>query len=536
MCGIVLCALSRGTPRRGSERGRAWGFPIDARVFFDRPSPPPLTQNAAEIFLRKARAAGSAALAGSPAAATGGADAVAAAPPLISVDGVHYLRATHAGLHFVATTRANASPALALELLARVAATLADACGGLSEAGVRRNAVLVYELLDEVVDGGLPQPADAAALRERIVSTPVIVSKSAFGGGRGGAGAAAAAAAAPVTKSVLADAASTPGAPRRDEVFVDIVERVSAVLVAGCGGARALRARVDGALRVKAFLSGAPAVSVALSENLIIGRDAGGGGGGFGGGSGGIVRLDDALFHEAASLARFDADRAIDLASLPDGETDVLRYRASAGVALPFSVAAARISDGEGGGRAELSLTLTADYAPDKTAAGWTLTLPLPPAVARVAADVASTGGAASSSRRGGVGRGALAPPPDRPGAAPSAGTADYDEAARVLTWRVPAVPGGTTLMLRARITLAQCVPTLTSAARRGIGPATLAFSVPQLSVTGLAVRYFHVAPPGGVGPGSGSMLSGGGRGGAPAPHRWVRYVTTASAYEVRFA
>ena len=528
--------MQRDAEARARERESGFSLSRSMRAFFFDPPLLPTPQNAAEIFLRKARAAGSVALAGSPAAQ--GADAVAAAPPLVSVDGVHYLRATHAGLHFVTTTRANASPALALELLARVAATLADACGGLSEAGVRRNAVLVYELLDEVVDGGLPQPADAAALRERIVSTPVVVSKSAFGGGRGGAGAAAAAAAAPVTKSVLVDAASTPGAPRRDEVFVDIVERVSAVLVAGGGGARALRARVDGALRVKAFLSGAPAVSVALSENLIIGRDAGGGGGGFGGG-GGIVRLDDALFHEAASLARFDADRAIDLASLPDGETDVLRYRASAGVALPFSVAAARISDGEGSGRAELSLTLAADYAPDKTAAGWTLTLPFPPAVARVAADVASTGGAAAStSRRGGVGRGALAPPPDRPGAAPSAGTADCDEAARVLTWRVPAVPGGTTLTLRARITLAQGVPTLTSAARRGIGPATLAFSVPQLSVTGLAVRYLHVAPPGAGGPGrgSGSMLNGGGRGGAPAPHRWVRYVTTASAYEVRFA
>lgn len=68
-----------------------------------------------------------------------------------NVDGVNYFHVKVVGLFFVATTRVNVSPSLVFELLQRVARVIKDYLGILNEDSLRKNFVLVYELLDEVV-------------------------------------------------------------------------------------------------------------------------------------------------------------------------------------------------------------------------------------------------------------------------------------------------------------------------------------------------------------------------------------------------
>lgn len=67
------------------------------------------------------------------------------------MDGVNYFHVKVVGLLFVATTRVNVSPSLVLELLQRIARVIKDYLGVLNEDSLRRNFVLVYELLDEVI-------------------------------------------------------------------------------------------------------------------------------------------------------------------------------------------------------------------------------------------------------------------------------------------------------------------------------------------------------------------------------------------------
>lgn len=67
------------------------------------------------------------------------------------MDGVNYFHVKVVGLLFVATTRTNTSPSLVLELLQRVARVIKDYLGVLNEDSLRKNFVLVYELLDEVI-------------------------------------------------------------------------------------------------------------------------------------------------------------------------------------------------------------------------------------------------------------------------------------------------------------------------------------------------------------------------------------------------
>ena len=53
-----------------------------------------------------------------------------------------------------------------------------DYCGLLSEEAVRKNFVLVYELLDEIIDYGYPQNSSSEALKEFILNEPTVVRSS----------------------------------------------------------------------------------------------------------------------------------------------------------------------------------------------------------------------------------------------------------------------------------------------------------------------------------------------------------------------
>ena len=85
-------------------------------------------------------------------------------PPTQNVDGVNYLFIKKNGIYFVCTTKFNVSPSFILEVLERIAKVFKDYCGVLSEESIRKNFILLYELLDEMIVSkrGLTRSARAA--------------------------------------------------------------------------------------------------------------------------------------------------------------------------------------------------------------------------------------------------------------------------------------------------------------------------------------------------------------------------------------
>ena len=79
------------------------------------------------------------------------------APPVFCVNGTNYLYVKAGSLYWAATTRENVSPSLVLEMLNRLFWITNDYVGHVSEESVRRNFVLIYELIDEIMDYGFPQ-------------------------------------------------------------------------------------------------------------------------------------------------------------------------------------------------------------------------------------------------------------------------------------------------------------------------------------------------------------------------------------------
>ena len=370
----------------------------------------------------------------------------------------------------VATTRRNTSPSLILEFLLRVARVVKDYCGVLTEDALRKNAILVYELLDEMLDHGYAQSTNTDSLKHRVHNEPaplpsvaadgghagspanarrggralsgsrderfsnfpnaatvfagVSAAMSGSGGGGGavkvsGMGTANARIAADATaRSVLASREVS----NRDEIFVDVVEKVNVTFSAA---GHVVAQDVDGAIRVRNFLHGEPRIRVALSEDLVIG-------GRFGessvvSGSGGDYAtcfLDDCNFHECADFSSFDAERVLNVDVAPRGEFALMNYRSGADFEPPFLVETRFIEDVEYQVACEISIRAT--FSKTLACSGLAVRFQTPKSKHVVAATAAVAKSAPAGSQH-----------------------AAYHEHDRVVLWQLKRVKGGETHTLR---------------------------------------------------------------------------------------
>eukprot|EP00271_Cylindrocystis_brebissonii_P005862 TRINITY_DN18200_c0_g1_i2.p1 TRINITY_DN18200_c0_g1~~TRINITY_DN18200_c0_g1_i2.p1 ORF type:complete len:465 (-),score=75.64 TRINITY_DN18200_c0_g1_i2:341-1735(-) len=417
------------------------------------------------------------------------------APPVFNVDGVNYVHVKGSGLLFVATTRHNVSPSLVLELLQRIARVAKDYLGILNEDSLRKNFILVYELLDEMMDFGYPQSTSTEALKAYVVNEPVPVDGSRVMQTLAGASlfmqGAKRVPGTAVTKSVVSN---DPPGRKREEVFVDIIERLS---VTFSSSGYILTSEIDGTIQMKSYLTGSPEIRLALNEDLGIGPNGtagfvGGGGGEFGGaGVGtGMVLLDDCNFHESVQLESFDVDRTLTLVP-PDGEFSVMNYRLTQEFKPPFKVYP--IIEEAGNFRVEVVVKLRADFPTTTNANTVVLRIPLPKSTLRVSCDL-----------QGGEG----------PGGAIGQST-DFREATKILEWNFKKIAGGSEHVLRAKLTLSQ---ERLANVRKEVGPMNMTFSIPMYNASRLQVRYLQIMK----------------KAKTYNPFRWVRYVTHANSYVIR--
>lgn len=232
-------------------------------------------------------------------------------------------------------------------LVAGVSSATKKKGGGPSDASVvtpalvRSQFVLVYALLDEMMDGGVVQVTTPSTLTAFV---SLRGSKTLRSTGSATNAAAAAAAVASVTSAVPWRPAGIVHA--RNEVFLDVVETLHAE-VAADGTVTA--AHIDGAVRVKPYLSGIPDLKLGLAENVVFTTlasssanhpDAAATNGELGSRSDRVL-LEDVNFHQCVRLARFAAEGIITFVP-PDSEFNLLTYRipAVSPTVVPVSVSA----------------------------------------------------------------------------------------------------------------------------------------------------------------------------------------------------
>jgi AP-4 complex subunit mu-1 len=352
-----------------------------------------------------------------------------------------------------------------------------DYCGTLSEEAIRKNFILLYELLDEMLDYGYPQITRTQTLKSCVYNEPIVVDPIGSTGNMVNPKTASANAVhKPVISSVNVNGRKTDqGHNQKNEIFVDILERLN-VLFSNNG--YVLNSTIDGCIQMKSYLAGNPELRLALNEDLAIGSNQG---------THGSVTVDDINFNDCVNLTEFESARTLSFVP-PDGEFVVLNYRVTGDFTTPFRIFPS-IEEVEPK-KLEITILIRAEMPHNHFGANVSIEMPLPKCTAVASCNVISS-----------------------PGTGPS--SAEFIRSEGKILWTLKKLPGGTEQTMKAKISLDQ---PCTTQIRREIGPINMNFEIPMFNVSNLQVRYLRIA----------ENMAG------YTPYRWVRYVTQSNSYVCR--
>lgn len=356
--------------------------------------------------------------------------------PIITLGSTSFFHVRVNNVFVLAVTKCNANAALVFELLYRFMSISKSYFGKLDEEAVKSNFVLIYELLDEILDFGYPQNSEIDALK-MYITTEGIKSEMAVREDSSKITIQATGA----TSWRRADAKY-----RKNEAFVDVIESVN--LLMSKEGA-ILRADVEGQIMMRAYLSGTPECKFGLNDKLVLEKKPDRAK------SDNAVELDDCQFHQCVRLGKFDTDRSISFIP-PDGEFELMKYRSTSNINLPFKLQSHVVEPTKS--KVEYTIQFRATFDPKLNANGVMLRIPTPLNTTSVNCKV-------------------------------SMGKAKYVPADNVIVWKIPRMQGAQEATFQAEADLA--ATTVKQAWSRP--PIQVDFSVVMFTASGLLVRFLKV-------------------------------------------
>jgi AP-1 complex subunit mu len=343
-----------------------------------------------------------------------------------------YIR--HNGLYILSTSKHRSDGSALLTFMLKLIDIFQYYFHSVEEESIRDNFVIIYELLDEVIDHGYPQFTDAKILSEFITVganalSSVVVPEA-------------------ITNSV---SWRSPGIKyKKNEVFLDVVETVD-LSVNSAGSV--VRSNVSGVLKMKAFLSGMPECKLGLNESIVLavpGRD----------GTGKSITLEDVKFHHCVRLDRFENEKSITFIP-PDGAFNLMSYRLSNPTENPL-IALESSTEIFSRTRIKYTIKLFGKFKEKCSAVNVEVKIP-------VARDATS------------------------PEVNVAVGNVMYVPEQESLIWSIKSLPGQKEYILQVKI----CLPSVNRAQMNEAlrnPPIALKFEVPYFTVSGVQVRYLKVS------------------------------------------
>uniref|UniRef100_A0A914CBI0 MHD domain-containing protein n=1 Tax=Acrobeloides nanus TaxID=290746 RepID=A0A914CBI0_9BILA len=219
--------------------------------------------------------------------------------PIIDHQDATFVFIKYNNIYVVATCKQNVNVALIQAFLFKLVQVFMEYFKELEEESIRDNFVIIYELLDEMMDFGYPQTTEGKILREYITQEGHKLE-------------------APRPPMAVTNAVSwrSEGIKyRKNEVFLDVIESVN--LLANANGT-VLQSEIVGNVKMRVFLSGMPELRLGLNDKVQFEHA--------GRGKSKAVELEDVKFHQCVRLSRFENDRTISFIP-PDGEFELMNYR-----------------------------------------------------------------------------------------------------------------------------------------------------------------------------------------------------------------
>merc|ERR1711871_608611 len=350
--------------------------------------------------------------------------------PVVQDNGVTFVYVKYNNLYLLSCTKGNANATVIVLFLYRLVHVFKTYFKELEEESIRDNFVIIYELLDEMMDFGYPQTTEPKILREYIlqeghkleVKPPMAVTNAVSWRGEG-------------IKY------------RKNEIFLDVIEKLN-LLVSGNGGV--LNSEKIGAIRMKSYLSGMPELKLGLNDKLMFeatGRSIA---------RGKAVELEDIKFHQCVRLARFENDRTISFIP-PDGEFDLMTYRLTTQVKPLIWVEA--VVEPHSHSRIEYMVKAKSQFKSRSVANSVDIVIPVPHDV-------------------------------DSPSFKSSIGSVSYLPDRNVIIWSIKQFNGAREYLMRAHFGL----PSVSGEnPDRWKAPIEVRFEIPYFTVSGIQVRYLKI-------------------------------------------
>jgi AP-4 complex subunit mu-1 len=368
-------------------------------------------------------------------------DAEDEAPPVFNVEGVNFIYMKKSDLYLVLTTLENVSPSYFLEILDRLIKVIKDHCGVLSEESIRKNFIIIYEIIDEMIDFGFPQLASTEQIKPFVFTEPILISNQSF------------------TQSIFNKSSKSSEATKKpisqvtdqknkkNEIFVDIFEKLT-VLFNSSGSL--INSSVDGCIKMKSYLKNNPELKLVLNDEISVGRSSNY--------SGGSI-IDDCNFHQNVNTKDFENQRTLYI-NPPDGEFTVMNYRMNTEFTPPFKIFP--IIE-ELPYKLELKLKINANFSDKFYAGNVNIRFNVPKGAQNVYFDL----------------------PKNKIGQ-----KVDYNQNESCCVWKITKIQGGAENILVTKITLST---NKTNECRKELGPITMMFEIPNYNISKLQVKELKI-------------------------------------------
>uniref|UniRef100_C9JJD3 AP-2 complex subunit mu n=3 Tax=Boreoeutheria TaxID=1437010 RepID=C9JJD3_HUMAN len=192
--------------------------------------------------------------------------------PVTNIARTSFFHVKRSNIWLAAVTKQNVNAAMVFEFLYKMCDVMAAYFGKISEENIKNNFVLIYELLDEILDFGYPQNSETGALKTFITQQGQVLS-----------------------------------------------------------------AHVSGRVVMKSYLSGMPECKFGMNDKIVIEKQGKGTADETSKSGKQSIAIDDCTFHQCVRLSKFDSERSISFIP-PDGEFELMRYRTTKDIILPFRV------------------------------------------------------------------------------------------------------------------------------------------------------------------------------------------------------
>jgi len=352
--------------------------------------------------------------------------------PISEEDGVTYIYIKANNVYLLAVTNRNANAAMILMFLYKAVNVFQEYFKEIEEESIRDNFVIIYELLDEMMDFGYPQITESKILQEYITQESYKLDVEVRP---------------PPAITNAVSWRSENIKHKKNEVYLDVMESVN--LLVNTNG-NVLRSEIVGSVKVNSKLSGMPHLRLGLNDRVQFesyGRNAG---------SNKAIEMEDVSFHQCVQLSNFEHDRTISFIP-PDGEFELMTYRLNTQIKPLIWIEA--VIDRHQHSRIEFMVKARSQFKQRSTANNVTISIPVP-------ADV------------------------DSPKFKASIGKVQYAPDKNIMIWKIKQFPGGRDFIMRAHFGLPSIQDEETPEDRP---PISVKFEIPYFTVSGIQVRYLKI-------------------------------------------